>query len=78
MKDEDRVAVLVEYLDDKFDLMEQNFVGIRSDIKNLDKRLQQVEENTKDTSVMREVVKDHSRQLNQHEKELTFLKKQIA
>lgn len=78
MKNEDKIDILMEYLDEKFELIEENFKSNRFDTNELKKDVAEIKESIKDISVMKNVTKDHSRQLQEHERRIDFVEKQVA
>ena len=78
MKEIDRNAIILEEINGKFDYLVERFDITDSKIASLEKRMDKVEENTRDIPVMISTIKDHSRQIQEHERRIDFVEKQVA
>ena len=77
-QDKERFEILLEHMEDKIDRIAEATGGIADDVRHLRQRVDVIEANTSNYPVAEIVVTEHSSKLQNHEKRINKLEKQVA
>ena len=74
----DRLEILLEHMDDKIERLAEVTGGVNERLIRVEKDVAEIKAEITDYPIVKRVVQEHSAQLQDHDRQIATLKKQVA